>query len=337
MPWKSRLVASGSYVPEQIITNEHIAPLLGVDPAWIEERSGIRERRWVEGTTSTSDLAYEASMRALQEAQLEAHDVDMLIVATISPDHDFPGTACFVQDKLDIPVGVPAIDVRQQCTGFIYGLSLADAYIRTGQAQRVLLVGSEIHSKGIDLSPRGKDVSMLFGDGAGAVLLEAVEDPAKDDPQVYSTHVHADGRHAKLLWAEAPGQALEGERISHEVLDDARHYAQMSGSRVFMHAVRRMPESLEEALEANDVALDDVDKFFFHQANLRINEAVAKRMSLPAEKVFNTIQRFGNTTAATLPLGIDTAYQQGELQPGMLIALSAFGSGFTWGSALIRV
>lgn len=337
MTLNTRLSSTGSYVPERVVTNADLAPLLGVEPTWIEERSGIAERRWVEGTTSTSDLGFEAATRALDRASLEASDIDMLILATISPDHDFPGTACFLQDKLDIPVGVPAIDVRQQCTGFIYGLSLADAYIRTGQARRVLLVGSEIHSKGIDVSPRGKDVSMLFGDGAGAVVLEAIEDPGPDDPQLYSTHVHADGRHAKLLWAEAPGQALDGERINHEVLDDARHYAQMTGSRVFMHAVKRMPESLNEALHANEKTIEQVDRFFFHQANLRINEAVAKRMDLPTEKVFNTIQRFANTTAATIPLGMDTAYQEGELKPGMLIALSAFGSGFTWGSALVRM
>jgi len=336
MSLASRIISTGSYVPDRIVSNEDIAPLLGVDASWIEERSGIQERRWVDGTTSTSELAYEASIRALKRAELSADEIDMVILATISPDHDFPGTACFLQEKLDIPAGIPALDIRQQCTGFIYGLSVADAFIRTGQARRVLLVGSEIHSKGIDVSPRGKDVSMLFGDGAGAMILEAIENPGPEGSQLFSTHIHADGRHAKLLWAEAPGQALPEHRITKEVIDEGRHFAQMSGSRVFMHAVRRMPESVEEALAANDRSIAEVDRFFFHQANLRINEAVAKRMDLAPDKVFNTIQRFGNTTAATIPLGIDTAFCEGDLVPGMLVVLSAFGSGFTWGSALLR-
>lgn len=332
---KSRISGTGSCLPDRIVTNLDLANCLNVEPEWIAERSGIQERRWVTGTTTTSDLAATAADRALEAAGLRPDQVDMLVLATISPDHDFPGTACFTQAKLGIS-DIPALDIRQQCSGFIYALSTADAFIRTGQADRVLVIGAEIHSKGLDLSPNGKEISILFGDGAGAVVLERTDDDSTEAPQVYSTHLHADGKHAKTLWAEAPSQAFAGHRISHADLDAGRHFPQMSGKSVFLHAVRRMPESIEEALAQNDRKLEEVDLFLFHQANLRINEAVARRMNIPAEKVFNTIEKLGNTTAATIPIGMDMAIQGGSLTPGMLVACSAFGSGFTWGSALLR-
>ncbi len=332
---RSRIIATGSYLPDRVVTNAELAAQLGVTADWIEERSGINERRWVDGTTTTSDLAAEASRRALDRAGLTASDLDMIVVATMSPDHDFPGVGCFLQAKLDVP-DIPAIDLRQQCSGFIYGLSVADAYLRTGQAQRVLLAGAEVHSKGIDASPSGKDIAALFGDGAGAVVLEAHDVAGDDDSQIYSTHLHADGRHARVLWAEAPGQAMPGHRISVDDIEAGRHFPIMDGKRVFLNAVRRMPESITEALDANGRTLAEVDRFFFHQANLRINEAVAKRMDIPSERVFNTIERFGNTTAGTIPIGMDMAVEAGHLEHGMLVALSAFGSGYTWGSALLR-
>ncbi len=332
---RSRITGTGSFLPPRVVTNAEIAPLVDVAPDWIVERSGIEQRHWVEGTTTTSDLGYEASTRALTAAGIDATALDMIVFATISPDHDFPGTACFLQAKLDVP-GIPAIDVRQQCSGFIYALHQADAYIRLGQAERILVVGAEIHSKGIDLSPRGKDIAVLFGDGAGAVVLEATSSPTHADPQVFSTHIHADGSAAKVLWAEYPSQASPGHRIRIEDIEAGRHFPFMDGKRVFLNAVKRMPESIDEALKANGMNLEDVDLFFFHQANLRINEAVAKRMGISPDKVINTIQRTANTTAATIPICIDSAVRSGRLQPGMLIAASAFGSGFTWGSALIR-
>ena len=318
------------------MTNAEIAGMLETTSDWIEARCGIQERRWVDGPTATSDLGYEASVRALESAGVRADELDMIFVATISPDHDFPGTACYLQDKLGVPE-IPAIDVRQQCSGFIYALSMADLYIRSGQAQTVLVVGAEIHSKGLDLSPRGRDVSLLFGDGAGAIVLQGSEETEAAASRIYSTHIHSDGRGADALWAEAPGQAMNGHRISIEDIEQGRHFASMDGRRVFMNAVKRMPESIREVINHNRIALVDIDWFFFHQANLRINEAVAKRLNIGPERVFNTIQRFGNTTAATIPLGIDTAIREGVLRKGQLVALSAFGAGFTWGSALIRI
>ena len=333
---RSRIAGTGSFLPARVVTNAEIGELLGVTRDWIEERSGIRERRWVEGTTTTSDLAVAASQRALDAAGVSADQIDLIVLATISADHDFPGTACFTQAKLGI-AGIPAIDLRQQCTGFVYCLATADAFIRTGQADRALVIGAEIHSKGLDLSPNGKEISILFGDGAGALVLEAAEPTGPDDSQLHSTHLHADGTQAKTLWAEAPSQGFAGHRISIEDIEQGRHFPQMNGKSVFLNAVRRMPESIDEALDANDRELADVDLFLFHQANLRINEAVARRMSIPPDKVFNTIQQVANTTAASIPIGMDLAIVAGELRSGMLVACSAFGSGFTWGSALIRM
>ncbi len=272
----------------------------------------------------------------MRSAGVSHDEIDMIVLATISADHDFPGTACFTQAKLGMS-GIPAIDLRQQCSGFIYALSTADAFIRTGQADRVLVIGSEIHSKGLDLSPNGREISILFGDGAGAVVLEATEPTTIDDAQLHSTHLHADGSQAKTLWAEAPSQGFAGHRITIEDIEQGRHFPQMNGRSVFLNAVRRMPEAVDEALSANGRRLSEVDLFLFHQANLRINEAVARRMSIAPDKVFNTIPRFANTTAATIPIGIDLAIAEGRLRPGMLVACAAFGSGFTWGSALIRM
>jgi 3-oxoacyl-[acyl-carrier-protein] synthase III len=334
---RSRITGIGSYVPDRVVTNAELSELMDTSDEWIVQRTGIRERRWVEGATSTSDLALEASKRAIADGGADIGDVDMLVAATLSPDHDFPGLGCFLQAKLGLP-GIPAIDVRQQCSGFLYSLSIADQYIRTGEVDRVLVVGAEIHSKGIDVSDRGRDVAVLFGDGAGAVLLEGteVEDPAAD-PHVLSTHLYADGAHAKELWLQAPGQAYAGERITPEILERGEHYPQMNGRAVFMNAVKRMPEAIGIALERNGLQLDDVDLFVLHQANLRINEFVAKNLRVPEERVFNTIERFGNTTAATIPIGLDEARRAGALQPGMLVAFAAFGAGFTWASALVRV
>ncbi len=260
----------------------------------------------------------------------------MVLVATLSPDHEFPGTACFLQAKLDVPAGVPALDVRQQCTGFVYAMSVADQFVRTGFARRILVVGAEVHSKGLEMSDEGRDVAVLFGDGAGAVVVEATEvaDPERDS-HVYSTHLHADGRGAEELWLPAPGMAYD-RFMSHEQVDRGDVYPKMNGRAVYVNAVRRMGEAVAETLEANGKTIDDVDLFLFHQANLRINEAVGEKFGIPAGKIFNTIDRFANTTAATIPIGMHEAVKAGRLEPGMLVAVAAFGSGFTWGSMLLR-
>jgi len=335
MTQRARITGIGSHVPPRVVTNHDLAEVMDTSDEWIVQRTGIRERRWVDPSTSTSDLALEASRDALAAAGLEASDLDMILLATLSPDHEFPGTACFLQAKLDAP-GIPAIDVRQQCTGFVYAAAMADQFIRTGFARRILVVGAEVHSKGLEMSDRGRDVTVLFGDGAGAVIIEAarVEDP-RADSHILSSHLHADGRFAEELWLPAPGMAYE-RFMTHEQVDQGDIYPKMNGRAVFVNAVKRMGEAVEESLAANGAGIDDVDLFIFHQANLRINEAVGERFGIPPERIFNTIDRFANTTAATIPLGMHEAVKAGALQPGMLVAVAAFGSGFTWGSLLLR-
>lgn len=330
----SRILGVGSYVPERVVKNDDLKSMMDTSDEWIRQRTGIEERRWVDMTTATgsSDLALEATRKALADAKVDKSELDCIIFATLSPDHDFPGTGCFLQAKLDVP-GIPAIDVRQQCTGFIYGMSIADQFIRTGTYKRVLVVGAEVHSKGLDKTTRGRDVAVLFGDGAGAVVMGPTDDP--DGARVFSTHLHADGRFAKELWVPLPGMAHPGDRLTPELLN-GDEYPYMNGKTVFIHASKRMPEAVTEAVTANGLKIDDIDLFLFHQANLRINEMVAKQLGIPEEKVFNTIQKFGNTTAATIPIGMTEAIRAGKLKPGTLVATAAFGSGFTWASAIFR-
>ncbi len=333
---KSRILGVGSYVPPRVYTNDDIAAMMDTSDEWIRQRTGIEQRHWVEGAMNTSDLALAASERALESAKVSKGEIDCIIAATLTPDHDFPGLGCFLQAKLGVP-GIPAIDVREQCSGFLYGLSIADQYVRTGTYKRVLVVGAEVHSKGLDRSPAGRDVSVLFGDGAGAVIVGACEGtPKESDSQIYSTHIHADGSYAKELWVAAPGSAFGKDRIDHELIDSREHFPKMNGKAVFLHAAKRMPEAVMEALEKNGKKIEEVDLFIFHQANLRINEMVGKQLGIPSEKIFNTIQKFANTTAATIPIGLDEAVKAGRLKKGMLVASAAFGSGFTWASALYR-
>ena len=334
----TRILGVGSYVPDRIVTNDDLSQWIDTSDEWIQSRSGIVERHWVEpDETTTSDLGLEAANTAMAAAGVTTDDLDMLIVATLSPDHEFPGTACFLQAKLGCP-GIPAIDVRQQCSGFVYGIAQADMFIRGGMADTVLLVGAEIHSKGMDVSDDGRDVTVLFGDGAGAAVLQATEvnDPATD-PHIYSSHLHADGTYAKELWIEGPSMTYAPNRWDNDWLERKAQYPKMNGKTVFKHAVTRMPEVAMEALDANGYTVADVDLWIFHQANLRINYFAAQTLGIEDDdKVFNTIQHFGNTTAATIPIGLDKAIEAGKLEPGMLVNIAAFGSGFTWASSLVR-
>jgi len=335
---RSRILGVGSYVPPRVWKNDDLRELMDTSDEWIRQRTGIEQRHWVDQSeaTGSSDLAVEACKNALQNAKTDKSEIEMIIFGTLSPDHDFPGTGCFLQAKLDMP-GIPALDIRQQCTGFIYGLSIADQFIRTGMYKKILVVGAEVHSKGLDKTTKGRDVSVLFGDGAGAVVVGVADSDALETKKscIYSTHLHADGKYAKDLWIPLPGMAHPGERLTADLLN-GDEYPQMNGKAVFVHATKRMPEAVMEALAANNLTVNDIDLFLFHQANLRINEMVAKQLGIPEEKVFNTIQKFGNTTAATIPLGMDEAVRAGKLKPGMLVASAAFGSGFTWASAILR-
>jgi 3-oxoacyl-[acyl-carrier-protein] synthase III len=329
---RTEFIALGHYVPERMLTNDELTQWWDTSDEWIRERTGIVQRHWVEfGQQAGSDLAVEASRIALDRAGMKASDIDCIVYATLSPDVFFPGGGVYLQRKLGIP-GVPAIDIRNQCTGFLYGLSVADGWIRMGQYKRVLLVGAEVHSTGMDFGPDGRDLGVLFGDGAGAAILGPTDDP---DRGVLSSHLYADGAGAELLWCESDSSA-RFPRISHEDLDAGRQFPVMNGRQVFMNAVTRMPESVHTALEANGLTTDDIDLLVAHQANLRINQMVGSKLGLREDQVYNNIERFGNTTAATIPIALDECVQKGLLERGDLLMLTAFGSGFTWGSAAIR-
>lgn len=336
MKYRTEIIGVGSFVPANIFTNFDLEKMMDTTDDWIQQRTGIVQRHWVDESTSNSDLAYEASIRAIKNAGIDKNEIDMIIFATLSPDHDFPGTGCFLQAKLDLP-GISVLDIRQQCTGFIYALSVADKFILSGSHKNILVVGSEVHSKGLDKTPNGRNVAVLFGDGAGAVIVarKDLNDP-KQDSRVITTHLYSDGAFAKELWIPAPGTAMGKDRINHQMLDEGMHYPQMNGKTVFVHATKRMAECLMEAVTSANITLADVDVFLFHQANLRINSKVAEMLSIPEDKIFNTIQNYGNTTAATIPLGMDDAIKAGVLKKGMLVASAAFGSGFTWASAVWR-
>ena len=322
---------TGFYVPERVVTNDELTRLMDTSDAWIVERTGIRERRWVEEGTSSADMARDASREALRDAGLDAGDLDAIILATLSPDHFFPGTGVFLQRELGVS-DIPALDVRAQCSGFMYGLSVADAWIRSGQYRTVLLVGVEIHSTGLDVSTRGRDLAVLFGDGAGAAVLAASDE---EERGVLSTHIHADGRHAELLWTEF-ASSKHHPRITEEAIREARHFPSMQGKEVFKHAVSRMPEVVEEALAANGLTTADIDLLIPHQANLRITQMVQRRLGLDDAQVVSNIDRYGNTTAATIPIALTESVRAGRLSAGDLLCMVAFGSGFTWGSALVR-
>ncbi|HYD41401.1 MAG TPA: beta-ketoacyl-ACP synthase III [Anaeromyxobacter sp.] len=328
---RTAFAALGTYTPDRVVTNEELTRYMETSDEWITQRTGIKERRWVAPGQGNSDLALEATKRALDAAGWKATDIEAIVYATLSTDHMFPGDGCFLNAKLGIP-GVPAIDVRNQCTGFIYGLSVADAWIRTGMFRKVLLVGSEVHSTGLDVSTRGRDVAVIFGDGAGAALLEATDDPNRG---VLSCHLHADGRFAKELWTDKPG-SIYHPRIPKDIGESEDVFPHMEGQKVFKHAIVRMPEVLREALDKNGLSPKDLKVVIPHQANLRISEMVQRSLELRDDQVFNNIQKYGNTTAASIPLCLAEAVQARGVQRGDLVGLCAFGAGFTWASALVR-
>jgi len=328
---RTEFISTGLYVPDRVVKNDEFTQWMDTSDEWIRTRTGIEERRWVAEGQSGADLAYEATQVALARAGLKAADLDCIIYATLSPDYFFPGTGVFLQRKLGVPE-IPCLDIRNQCTGFLYGLSVADAWIRTGQYKRVLLVGAEVHSTGMDLTTRGRDLAVLFGDGAGVAILGPTEDRARG---VLSTHIFADGRHAETLFCDAPASART-PRLSHEDIDTARIYPRMEGKEVFKHASTRMPESVLLALKTHGLSAADIKVFIPHQANLRISEMVRRQLDLRDDQIYNNIQKYGNTTAGSIPIALHEVVAAGRLQRGDLLVLAAFGSGFTWGSAAIR-
>jgi 3-oxoacyl-[acyl-carrier-protein] synthase III len=328
---RSRILGIGMSVPSRVVTNHELATKMETSHEWILERTGIEERRWVSPGETGAALAAKASGEAIERAGLQPKDIDLIIYATLSPDFNFPGTGVFVQRQLGLRE-IPCLDIRQQCTGFIYGLSIADAYVRTGGFKHVLVIGSEVHSTGLDISTAGRDVTVLFGDGAGAVVVGRATD---DQHVILSTHIHADGSEAEILWTEYPASA-RNPRITVEAMAERKHYPVMNGKKVFKHAVTRMPQAIMEGMIANGLQLADLDMVIPHQANLRINQMVGQMIGLPPEKMHNNIQKYGNTTAASIPICMHEAIELGKIKPGNLVSLVAFGAGLTWGSVFLR-
>ncbi|HEY6784844.1 MAG TPA: beta-ketoacyl-ACP synthase III [Gemmatimonadales bacterium] len=328
---RTEFIATGFHVPERVVTNDDLAKLMDTSDEWIVQRSGIKTRHWVsEGETGVT-LARQAALQALAKAGMKAAELDCIVYCTCTPDHFEPGNGVFLERELGLR-DIPAIDVRNQCSGFIYGLSVADAWIRTGQYTRVLLVGAEVHSRGLDKTTRGRDTAVLFGDGAGAVILGPTHE---DGRGILSTHLYADGRHAEKLWVDGPGLAHD-PYVSEDMLAQGKHRAVMEGKEVFKYASVLMPQSVATALKANGLTPPDIRLLVPHQANLRIIEMVQKATGLRDDQVYANIQKYGNTTAASIPIALHEALCEGRLERGDLLVLTAFGSGFTWASAAVR-
>jgi 3-oxoacyl-[acyl-carrier-protein] synthase-3 len=325
---------TGRYLPARLVTNQDLAQRMETSNEWILQRTGIEQRYWIpeEGGVGASDLALEAVRIALQRAGWTTDSIDLIIFATLSPDIFFPGSGCLLQAKLGLE-STPALDIRQQCTGFLYGIELADAYIRSEKARRVVLVGAEVHSTGLDVSTRGRDVAVIFGDGAGAVCLEGVE--SERPTGVLSSVLHADGKFAQSLSVEAPASRFN-PRIDEQMLQEGRHYPFMDGRNIFKLAVKRLPEVAAEALQKAGLSKDDIDLFIPHQANMRINQFFQQSMELPEHKVFHNIQRYGNTTAASIPIALDEAIEMKLLGPGSTAMFLGLGAGLTWGAVIYR-
>jgi 3-oxoacyl-[acyl-carrier-protein] synthase-3 len=326
---------TGRYLPPRVVTNDDMTRWMDTSDEWIRQRTGIEQRHWVPeaGGVGSSDLGLDASKIALEEAGWQPADIDLIIFATLSPDIFFPGPGCLMQHKLGLDA-TPALDIRQQCTGFLYGLTTADAYIRSNLADRILLVGAEVHSTGLDISTRGRDVAVIFGDGAGAVCVEGVE---SDEPVgVLASALHADGRFAEILSVEL-GASRNNPRISKEAIEAGRHYPKMDGKTIFKLAVQKLPEVVGETLAKADLAVEDIDLFIPHQANLRINQFFQQAMKLPEDKVFHNIQRYGNTTAASIPIALDEALEMGLIGSGSTVMFLGLGAGLTWGAVISRL
>lgn len=326
---RSRILGTGRALPSRVVTNDDLSTLMDTTDAWIRERTGIQERRWVT-TESCADLATEAARAALARAGLAPTDVDAIVLATSTPDHYAPGVGVFVQRNLGVP-GIPALDVRTQCSGFVYALSVADAWIRVGMYRRILVIGAEVQSTGMDVSTRGRNTAVIFADGAGAVVLGVSDDPARG---LLGFDLHSDGGGAEKLWVGSAVRYHNSMDIAQ--FDPEINCLQMDGRDVFRHAVARMPESVRAVLAAVGEPLESLALLVPHQANLRISEMIQKELRLRDDQVVNNIQRYGNTTAGTIPIALDEAVEAGRLRAGDLVVFTAFGSGFLWGSCALR-
>lgn len=333
--YTSRITGMGKYVPENIVTNDDLSKLMDTNDAWIQERTGIKERRHIKkgDGNSTAVMGVKAAEMALERAKISKDDIDMIVFATLSPDYYFPGCGVQVQELMDIHT-CPAIDVRNQCSGFVYALSVADQFIKTGMYKNVLVIGSENHSGGLDFTTRGRSVSVIFGDGAGAAVLSRSE---VDGHGILSTHLHSEGKHALELSLKGPStNHWVPQLIEENPQEDIPYYPYMNGQFVFKNAVVRFSEVIMEGLKANNLEVSDIDMLVPHQANLRISQFIQKKFQLSDDQVYNNIQRYGNTTAASIPIALCEAWEEGKVKEGDTVVLAAFGSGFTWASAVIK-
>lgn len=328
----SKIVGLGHHVPETVITNEYLSSIMDTNNEWIIERTGIQERRYIDPAKDTvANMAAKATRMALERAKLTEKDIEFIVFATITPDYFFPGSGVLLQRELGLE-SIGALDIRNACSGFIYALSVADQFIKSGMYKTILVVGAEIQSTAIDMTTRGRNTAVIFADGAGAAILQPT-----DKPGILSTHLHSDGRFAEELYVRDPGSSRpREERQPEQILDTTTFKVVMNGSQVFKHAVVRFMEVINEALNANNMKKDDIDLLIPHQANLRISQFIQQKLQLPDSKVYNNIMRYGNTTAASIPIALSEAWAEGRVKENDLICLAAFGSGFTWASALIR-
>jgi len=333
--YHSKITGLGYYVPSNVVTNDDLSKIIDTNDEWIQERTGIQERRHViRGEDTTTTMGVKAARIAIERSGVAMEDIDFIVFATLSPDYYFPGPGVLVQRELGLKT-VGALDVRNQCSGFVYGISVADQYIKTGMYKTILVIGSEVQSTGLDMSSRGRGVSVIFGDGAGAAVLSREEDLSKG---ILSTHLHSEGQHAEELVVKAPGM---GGRWVTDILkdndpNDESYFPYMNGQFVFKNAVVRFSEVINEGLQANNLQVSDIDMLIPHQANLRISQFIQKKFGLTDDQVFNNIQKYGNTTAASIPIALTEAWEQGKIKSGDIVILAAFGSGFTWGSVIIR-
>jgi 3-oxoacyl-[acyl-carrier-protein] synthase-3 len=331
----SKITGLGFYVPSNVVTNDDLSKIIDTNDEWIQERTGIQERRHIiRGEDTTTSMGVKAAKIAIERSGLANEDIDFVVFATLSPDYYFPGPGVLVQRDLGLRT-VGALDVRNQCSGFVYALSVADQYIKSGMYKNILVIGSEVHSTGLDMTSRGRGVSVIFGDGAGAAVLSREEDLTKG---ILSTHLHSEGIHAEELVLKAPGM---GGRWVTDILednnpDDESFYPYMNGQFVFKNAVVRFSEVINEGLEANNLQVSDIDMLIPHQANLRISQYIQKKFGLRDDQVHNNVQKYGNTTAASVPIALTEAWELGKIKEGDTVVLAAFGSGFTWASAIIK-
>ena len=334
--FNSKIIGLGHYVPDNIVTNDDLSKVMDTTDQWIQERTGIKERRWVKAGDgqSTFTMGLEAAKTAISNSGIKNEDIDLIVFATLSPDYYFPGPGVQVQEALEIKT-VAAIDIRAQCSGFVYSISVADQFIKTGMYKNVLVIGSELQSRGIDKSTRGRSISVIFGDGAGAAVLTREEDSASG---ILSTHIHSEGKHALELATEAPGMGTRWvtDIIKDNNPDDFSYRPYMNGQFVFKHAVRRFSEVIYEGLHKNNLEVSDISLLIPHQANLRISQFIQKKFGLADDQVYNNIHKYGNTTAASIPIALSEAHEQGMIKTGDTVVLAAFGSGFTWGSVIIK-